>query len=348
MSASRVLVLNAGSSSLKASLVAAPDTTLARAGVSWGSDASRSTDRAAGVAEALTHVGIGQPPEASPEVVAYRVVHGGDRFTSAVVIDEDVTDGIDAVRELAPLHNGVAIETIQAGRMLLPSALHVACFDTAFHASLEPVSYRYPVPQRWYDEWGMRRYGFHGLSVEWSRQRAASLLGRPAESLSLVVAHLGSGCSVTALRDGRSVNTTMGLTPLEGLMMGTRSGSLDPGVLLHLLRNELLDADELADALDHDSGLAGVSGISSDMRALEAAAAAGNPRALLAISMFIDRAATWIGAMATSLTRLDGLVFTGGIGEHAVAVRRGIVERAWRHRHRSPAPSDRERPAGSR
>ncbi|HKZ90889.1 MAG TPA: acetate/propionate family kinase [Candidatus Limnocylindrales bacterium] len=327
--APRILVLNAGSSSLKAALVVLPDVTAGRAEVSWGADASRHRDRASGLASALRELGLAAADLTPAELTAvgYRVVHGGARFSAPSLIDDEVVAGIRAVAELAPLHNGMALETIEAGRALLPDVPHVACFDTAFHATLPPEAYRYPVPERWFRDWGVRRFGFHGLSVAWAVRRSAQLLGRDAADLALVVAHLGSGCSVTAVDGGRAVETSMGLTPLEGLMMGTRSGSIDPGVPLHLMSRGLASADELAEDLDHHAGLLGVSGTSSDLRELEAASAAGDERATLAISMFVRRAAAWIASVATSLPRLDGLVFTGGIGEHAAAVRARIVER---------------------
>jgi acetate kinase len=188
-------------------------------------------------------------------------------------------------------------------------------------------AYRYPVPERWYREWGVRRYGFHGMSVEWSAERAAQLLARPASGLRLVVAHLGSGCSVTAVDGGRSVATSMGLTPLEGLMMGTRSGSIDPGILFYLRRTGRLSDDELADQLDHESGLVGVSGRTSDVRELLALEAAGDGPATLALRIFVRRAAECIAAAATSLPALDAIVFTGGIGENAAGLRARIVAR---------------------
>ena len=325
-----VLVLNAGSSSLKASLIEPPSTTVSRTEASWGTDVTRRDDRADGVARVLAALGMAARTashKARPNAVGYRVVHGGSRFTAPALIDESVLEGIAAVRDLAPLHNGVALETIEAGRRLLPDIAHVACFDTAFHATLAPEAYRYPIPEAWYRDWGIRRYGFHGLSVAWSVKRTAELLDRPPGEFSMVVAHLGSGCSVTAVRAGRSVDTSMGMTPLEGLMMGTRSGSIDPGIPLHLLDTGRLDAASVAEALDHESGLAAVSGASGDMRTLQASADAGDAPAALAIRMFVNRAATGIGGIATSLPRLDALVFTGGIGEHSEPVRRAIVAR---------------------
>jgi acetate kinase len=216
---------------------------------------------------------------------------------------------------------------MKAGLAAIPQLPHVAVFDTAFHATLPEDAYRYAVPERWYRDWGVRRYGFHGMSVAWSAERAATLLARPAGELRLVVAHLGSGCSVTAVDGGRSVATSMGLTPLEGLMMGTRSGSLDPGILFYVLRNGWLDQDELADQLDHDSGLLGVSGRTSDVRELLQLEAADDKPATLALQIFVRRAAECIAAAATSLPRLDAIVFTGGIGENAAGVRARIVAR---------------------
>jgi acetate kinase len=208
----------------------------------------------------------------------------------------------------------------------LPEIPHVACFDTAFHATLPEVAWRYPVPYEWAEEWGVRRFGFHGLSVEWALREAAERLGRPVNGLSLVVAHLGSGCSVTAVKDGRSEWTSMGFTPLEGLMMGTRSGSIDPGLLLHLSGAERLGHAAVQAALEHQSGMLGVSGLAGDMRELRAAASAGHARAGMAIEMFVARAAEGIAA---AMTWVDpaAIIFTGGIGENDQATRAEIVAR---------------------
>ncbi len=233
---------------------------------------------------------------------------------------------IEALDELAPLHNRIAADTIQAARRLLPDIVHVACFDTSFHATLEEAAWRYPVPRDWHSRWGIRRFGFLGLSVAWAVERAAALLQRPISRLNLVVAHLGSGSSVTAVAADRSVDTSMGLTPLEGLMMGTRAGSIDPGVLLYLLRAGV-EADDLADALEHRSGLLGVSGTTADVVELERAAAAGDGLAEMALAIYARRAAAGMAAAATTLDRLDALVFTGGIGEHSAFVRGAICER---------------------
>lgn len=257
----------------------------------------------------------------------HRVVHGGTRYVGPTLVDDDVLAGLTELEDLAPLHNAVAIDTVEAQRSLLPDLPAVAVFDTAFHASLTEEAFVYPLPWRWYEEWGIRRFGFHGLSVAWSVRRAAELLKRDASELCLVVAHLGSGCSVTAVMGGRSVSTSMGLTPLEGLAMGTRSGSVDPGILLHVLRERGMSADELADVLDHESGLLGISGISGSMEEVAAAAAGGSRRAQLASAIFVRRAAAGIAVAAAALPRFDALVFTGGIGEHSGDVRAAIAER---------------------
>jgi acetate kinase len=322
----RVLVLNAGSSSLKASVVE-EGRTVARAAISWGVDATRQAGRETGLRAALDELFVAGVPLGSIEAVAHRVVHGGEQHVRATLVDDGLVDAIGALADLAPLHNAVAAETISAARRVLPDPAHVAVFDTAFHAGLPVEARTYPLPLRWRDEWGIRRFGFHGLSVEWAVGRAADLLGRPADALRLVVAHLGSGCSVTAVDGGRSVDTSMGLTPLEGLMMGTRAGSIDPGIVLHVLRTRRLRLAALRDVLDHGAGLVAVSGTTSDMRVLVDAAANGDERAALAIALFTRRAAAGIAAAATALPALDAVVFTGGIGEHAATVRATIVER---------------------
>jgi acetate kinase len=324
--ARRVLVLNAGSSSLKASAIERGET-LFRTSMSWGADATRTADRSSGLAavvETMEREGLGI---GSFDAVGHRIVHGGQVFTAPIVIEDAALDSLDALGELAPLHNAIAIETIRAVREALPGVPNVGCFDTAYHATLPASSARYAVPESWYTDWGIRRFGFHGLSVEWAVERAAELLGREPNAVGLVVAHLGSGCSVTAVDDGRSVWTSMGFTPLEGLMMGTRAGSIDPGILVHLLRARRLELDELADTLEHQSGVLGVSGRSADIREIQQLADAGDERARLAVEMFVLRAAAGIAAAAVGLRLLDAVAFTGGIGEHAGRVRAAIVER---------------------
>ena len=325
MTEGRVLVLNAGSATLKATVLDLPsidprfDST-----VQWGTgDAAEAVAQTVeGVVTGLVGQGVRTD---SVHAVGHRVVHGGDRFTAPTLLDDDVLTALDGISDLAPLHDPRAIATIRAARERLRDVPHVAAFDTAFHATLPDVARRYPVPDRWLERYGVRRYGFHGLSVDWSLQQAAEELGRPAGDLRLLVAHLGGGCSVTAVDRGRSVRTSMGMTPLEGLMMGTRAGSIDPGIVFRLTRSGVR-LDEMERALDHESGLRGVGG-TEDMRELLAREKAGDPRAALAIEMFIDRAAAGIAASATALDGLDAVVFTGGIGEGAPALRGRICRR---------------------
>jgi len=322
----RVLVLNTGSSSIKGSLVESRDLrAIAQDEVSLGTDATRRHGLERTIRNLLGKLEVTGGKDV--DAVGHRVVHGGTRYRSAVRVDDRVLSGIEALGEFAPLHNRVAAEGIRAARGLLPRTPQVAAFDTAFHASLDEDQFLYPVPWGWHREFGIRRFGFHGLSVEWSTGRAAALLGRRGSQLALVVAHLGSGCSVTAVLNGRSVATSMGLTPLEGLMMGTRSGSIDPGILLYMLRTRRAGWRELEAALDHQSGLVAVYGRAAGMREIEKAARAGNKRARLAIDMFVGRAAAGIAAAATTLPRVDALVFTGGIGEHSASVRSAVVRR---------------------
>lgn len=311
----KVLVLNAGSSSLRASVVDGRET-LADAKLDW------TDDHEADVRAALARLG-----DAGVDAVGYRVVHGGTRFTRATRIDDATLAALRELFPLAPLHLPLAERAIVAARRALPDVPHVAVFDTAFHRDLPRAAYLYPLPYEWHELWHVRRYGFHGLSVEWSVERAAEALGRPAAALGIVVAHLGSGCSVTAVWEGRSADTSMGMTPLEGVMMGTRAGSIDPGILLSLLRDGRLDLAALDDALERRSGLLGVSGTSADIRTVLAAADGGDERAALAVSLFIRRAAAGVAAVATALPRVDALVFTGGIGENATDVTNAIVDR---------------------
>jgi acetate kinase len=341
----RVLVLNPGSSSLKSSVietstipVAGPDgivpappaesmAPLGQFGVDWGVDATAGHDPSDDIRALVAKYEVAGISVASLGAVGYRVVQGGATFREPVRVTPEVVEQVTALRDLAPLHNGVAAATMTAGLAALPDLPHVVVFDTAFHATLPEEAYRYPVPDQWYREWGVRRYGFHGISVAWSTERAAALLARPVGGLRIVVAHLGSGCSVTAVDGGRSVATSMGLTPLEGLMMGTRAGSIDPGILFYLLRTGRLDADELAEQMDHESGLLGVSGRTSDVRELLQLEAAGDGPATLALQIFVRRAAECIAAAATSLPALDAIVFTGGIGENAAGLRARIAAR---------------------
>lgn len=323
----RVLVLNAGSSSLKASVLETGDlSTLAQTEVALGTDATRSQGLRESVRGALKALDDAVSMM-SIDAVGHRIVHGGTRFRHAVRVTPGVMKGIESLAEFAPLHNHVGAGVIRAAQAVLRTRPQVATFDTAFHATLPEAAFVYPLPYGWYRDWKVRRFGFHGLSCEWSVQRAAVLLNTPAAQLALIVAHLGSGASVSAILDGRSVDTSMGLTPLEGLMMGTRAGSVDPGILLYAMRRRRVTTRRLDDQLWHESGLVGVAGRKAGMQQLEQAAGRGNARAQLAVEIFVRRAAAGIAAMATALPRIDGLVFTGGIGEHSASVRSAIVRR---------------------
>lgn len=297
-----VLVLNAGSTSLKVDVVAPDDRSerLPRL------DAAREDELAA---------------------VAHRVVHGGPTFRAPALIDESVQRRIFELEALAPLHNEPALAVIELARRLFPSLPQIAVFDTAFHATMTPAASTYAVPRRWREEWGVRRYGFHGLSVAWSARRAPELLGRPPRELRLVVCHLGGGSSVSAVRDGRSVDTTMGFSPLEGVPMSTRSGSIDPGAVVYLLEERSMQARELEHALNFDAGMKALAGGSGDMLQLEAAAARGDGDARLARDVFVHHVAGAAAAMAISAGGLDALIFTGGIGEGSATVRERVCER---------------------
>ena len=252
------------------------------------------------------------------------MVHGGDRFSASVLVDDDVIAAIRSFAPLAPLQNPADLAGIEAIRAARPGLPQVAVFDTAFHQTMPASAFRYAVPEEWYTRHGVRRYGFHGISHRFVSERAAALLGRPLGELRLVTAHLGNGCSAAAIRDGVSVDTTMGLTPLEGLVMGTRSGDVDPGVFAYLAEQTGLSAAELTETLNTRSGLLGLSGTSNDMRHVQDAAARGDERARLALDVFVHRLAKAVAGLVTSLDRLDALVFTGGIGENSAIVR-GLV-----------------------
>ena len=244
------------------------------------------------------------------DAVGHRVVHGGRRFVDPALVDDEVERAIEELDVLAPLHNRRALEEIRRAREALPDVPHVAVFDTAFHRTMPQEASTYAIPERWREDWGVHRYGFHGISVQWVASRVA------AERL--VVCHLGGGCSVTAVREGHSVDTTMGFSPLEGVPMATRSGSVDPGALIYLLRERLLTLEELEQELEHESGLAGLSGRESgDVRD-------ATPPAL---DVFVHRVAGAVAAMAAACGGIDVLAFTGGIGEHAHLVRKRIIDR---------------------
>lgn len=259
--------------------------------------------------------------------VGHRVVHGGTAYTASTVVDDGVLQTLRDVVDLAPLHMPANIAGIEAALRAFPNCPQVAVFDTAFHQTMPPVAYRYAIPGEWHREHGVRRFGFHGTSHRYVSRRAADMLGRPLETLRMVTLHLGNGCSAAAVRDGQCIDTTMGMTPLEGLVMGTRSGDIDPGVLGHIAARLGLDVAGVLDVLNTRSGLLGLSGRSGDMRELSVAADAGDADAALAIDVFCYRAAKTVGALTVALGGLDVLVFTGGIGQHDVTARAAILHR---------------------
>jgi acetate kinase len=260
------------------------------------------------------------------EAVGHRMVHGGEHFKASVLIDDPVLRAIEECFDIAPLHNPPNVKGYRAARELLREVPHVAVFDTAFHQTMEPVAFLYALPYVLYERHAIRRYGFHGTSHRFVSHRAAELLGRTGDpDLRVVTCHLGNGCSVAAIRGGRTVDTSMGFTPLEGLVMGSRSGDLDPAILLHVMAKEELGAAEMSALLNKHSGLLGVSGLSNDMRKLLEAEAQGSDRARLAVDVFCYRLRKYVAAYVAVLGGLDALVFTGGIGENAPAVRARAV-----------------------
>lgn len=256
--------------------------------------------------------------------VGHRVVHGGEKFTDSVAIGPEVIAKLEECSAMAPLHNPPNLLGIRASMDALPGVPNVAVFDTAFHQTMPPVAYVYPLPWSVYEEKRMRRYGFHGTSHQYVAMQTARILGRPLEDLCQVVCHLGNGSSITAVKDGRSVDTSLGYGTMCGVMMGTRSGDVDPAILLDLIENHGMTVSEVKDMVYKRSGLLGVSGVSSDMRDVEAAAAAGNERAALALDLFADKVRKHIGAYAVTMGRLDAIAFTAGIGENGPEIREMI------------------------
>ncbi|MEJ8639708.1 acetate/propionate family kinase [Streptomyces sp. MS2.AVA.5] len=308
-----VLVLDAGSSSLHITLFSADGARIA----ARHSAQPPGPESAADLRDFLTTV-------PRPTAVGHRLVHGGPRLTHHMVIDGRVRKLLDEVRNLAPLHLPPALAVVDTAGELLPDVPHVGCFDTVFHRDLPAAAREYAVPEQWRTEHGMRRYGFHGLSYAWCLERTAEVLERPADDLQAVLVHLGGGCSACAVRDGRSVDTTMGLTPLEGLVMSRRSGSIDPGALLWLQRCHGLTTHELEEDLHRRSGLLGLSGTSGDTRDLVRARDRGDTAAETALAVFVHSCRRGIAAMSASLDRLDALVFTGEIGEDQPEVREEV------------------------
>ena len=313
----RVLVVNAGSSSLKLSVIGPGDETLASAELS----APRAVVDDDELRAALGGGGLGQA-----DAVGHRIVHGGSRFLSAVVVDSEVRHALGELVDLAPLHQPKSLAALDAVSQALPGLPAVACFDTAFHATLPDAAFTYALPASWSGRLGVRRYGFHGLSHAWIARRAPSLVGASGASsgLRIVSCHLGAGASLCAILGGRSVDTTMGFTPLEGLVMATRSGSVDPGLVLWLLSRGDVSEDELGHTLEHESGLLGLSG-SPDMREVLARAGGGDAASRLALDVYLHRLRGLIASMTAALGGLDVLAFTGGVGEHSAEIRDGAA-----------------------
>ncbi len=311
----RILVVNAGSSSLKLSLLDGDDAVLA--------DEELQAPEAQIDQTALRQALDSQLGQA--QAVGHRIVHGGELFRSAVRIDAEVEAALVQLSDLAPLHQLKSLAALDAVTALLPELPAVACFDTAFHATLPAASSTYALPAEWRERWGLRRYGFHGLSHASVARRAPLLMDRPAADLRIVSCHLGAGASLCAIKDGRSLDTTMGFTPLDGLVMATRSGSVDPGMLLWLSEREGLSADALAEALEHRSGLLGLCG-TADMRELLTRVSAHDEDAVIALEVYLRSLRAGIAAMAATLGGLDVLVFTGGVGERSATVRRLAAE----------------------
>jgi acetate kinase len=309
----RVLCLNAGSSSLKVSLVDPDDRVVMEKNFAAPGGLFNEAELGAAV---HSMEGV--------EAIGHRVVHGGPRYPASVRIDSDVIHYLVTITDLAPLHMPAALAGIAAVRLLLPRVPAVACFDTAFHSRMPAAATTYAIPQEWRERFGIRRYGFHGFSHAYSSRRAAEMLDSPGTGLKVVTCHLGSGASVAAVWGGRSMDTTMGFTPLEGLVMGTRAGSLDPGLVLWLQHHLPMSATDMSEALDQRSGLEALAG-TSDMREVLRGISAGNDRAKLALDVYVHRLRGCIAAMAAAMGGLDVLVFTGGVGENAAAVRAGTV-----------------------
>lgn len=333
MSGSPVLVVNAGSSSLKVKLFPHGHALLVeRIGGAVGAsgppslpiDVSAVTGHDAALHACLRAI-ENELALTSIKLVGHRVVHGGERYTAPVVLDAEAIVQVERLSALAPLHNPANVKAIRAARQLLPHARHVAVFDTAFHATLPPRAYLYGLPYRYYLEHGIRRYGFHGTSHDFVTRRAAGMMSADRADLRLVSLHLGNGASAAAVKHGESVDTSMGFTPLDGLLMGTRSGEIDPGVLLHLLEAGMT-AEQLNTLLNKESGLLGVSGVSNDVRDIHREAEAGNERARLALEVLCHRIKKVIGSYAAVMGGLDGVVFTGGIGENDPVVRAAALE----------------------
>ncbi len=364
----KILVVNSGSSSQKScvyeigdSLPEDPAKPIWEAKIEWdgnGAEIRTKTSRGATFDERIENASRRQALErllrslwegddriiegpSEIRVVGHRIVHGGSKFRDPIVITDEVKSAIAGASAFAPLHNRAELEAVELIEGLMGRIPQVAVFDTGFHQHLPPAAAIYPGPYKWFQR-GIRRYGFHGINHEYCARRAAQLLGKPLGELRIVSCHLGNGCSLAAIAGGRSVDTTMGFTPLEGLMMGTRAGSVDPGILTYLMREDGIDGRRLDELLNDESGLLGISGVSNDMRKVLEAMKSGNERAALAFQIFIHRLRSCIGSMVAVLGGVDVLIFTAGIGENSAAVREAACAGfGFLHLSLDPAANDR-------
>lgn len=337
-----ILVINSGSSSLKFSLLDAKTHQVVASGIAeeLNTDKARFTIKAHGSKETdklddITHLGAVQRLfdeleerglKKTVEAVGHRVVNGVDKFTHPVKLTPKVVNEIEALKPYAPLHNPAAAAAMRATMKVMPDLPQVAVFDTAFHSTMPEYAYRYAVPDEWYEKYGVRRYGFHGTSYKYVSNRAAELLNIPIEDSAFVIAHLGSGASLAAVLNGESVDTTMGFTPLDGIVMGTRAGAVDPAIIPYMMKKLDKSADEIVDILNHGSGLLGMSGVSGDQRNVSVAAMEGNEKSEMAMETSAYSAAKSIASMMVALPRVDALIFTAGAGENACGLRARIAE----------------------
>jgi acetate kinase len=355
----QILVINSGSSSLKFSVLEVQSESVLASGIAErlgtaearlkfsGADDEKieepisNADHRGALRRVIDRLRASLPNEI--QAVGHRIVHGGEYFRDAVIIDDEVVKRIEELSDLAPLHNPPGAQGIRIAWELFPDKPQVAVFDTAFHQTLPPHAFHYAIPPKFYSRYRIRRYGFHGTSNQYVTQELARRLGRRLSELQLLTAHLGNGCSATAVKQGKSVDTTMGLTPLEGLVMGTRSGDVDPSLHLFLQEREGFNLQEITDLLTRECGLLGVSGVSHDMRSILQAIDAGNARAKLAVDVFCYRLARALLGLAAGLERIDGLIFTGGIGENSAIIRarvlqhlqilRPVINQTWNEQH---------------
>lgn len=335
----RVLVINSGSSSIKYKLFMMPKEKLAAKGMieHIGEPGSKVKDHYAGLKAVLANV-------RRVDLVGHRVVHGAEKFNRPTLIGEKVVKAIKSCCLLAPLHNPPNLSGILACKKLLPGVRQVAVFDTAFHQTLPDYAYIYGLPYEYYKRYGIRKYGFHGTSHEYVAGEAARLLKKPVSKLKIITCHLGNGCSISAVNNGRSIDTSMGFTPLEGLLMGTRCGDIDPALVTHIMRKKKFNISRIDGILNKESGLKGVSGLSNDMRVLKKNIR--NPRVRLAVDIFVYRIRKYIGAYSAAMGGVDVLVFTAGIGENQGFIRNKICRGAFGHLKKKPKvmviPTDEE------